>query len=94
MSRTIRALPFRFLRHPRGRRAALLRGDRAIPPDPWDDIAFGHDVMLPWTVAWRMAGDIEGTVRVLRHKFRVPAWRALEMARYVARRRRIERFAG
>ena len=69
--------------------AALRRGDRSIPPDPWDDITFGDDVMAPWRFVWRRVDDDPAeTIAILRRKFGVTAERAESMVRYAIQWRR------
>lgn len=38
MSRTVRRKAFRSFRHPKGRRQALIRGARSLPPSERDDL--------------------------------------------------------
>lgn len=50
MSRSYKKSPRngRWLRKPRGRKAAIIRGSRnkGIPPDPWDDIRISDEAMF------------------------------------------------
>lgn len=51
MSRSIKKAPYKvrkWLRSPKGRKAAIIRGSRfkGIPPDPWDDIRISKDAMF------------------------------------------------
>jgi len=90
MSRTYRRLPWRHMRWFRGRKAALQRGDRRPPPNPWDDYPYSAESMFPWTLSYRMASDgksIEEITAVLRR--RGLSWRrATEVARHAVSRRR------
>ncbi|MFA5054292.1 MAG: hypothetical protein WC565_09550 [Parcubacteria group bacterium] len=64
----------------------MRRGDRAIPPDSYDDIPFHSDVMAPWSVAWKLAYDERGPweiERTLHDRFRLPWRRVRDMARFV-----------
>jgi len=57
-----------------------------VPPDAYDDIPFRNDVLAPWRIAWRMAGDERGPweiERILHDKFRLPWRRSRDMARFV-----------
>jgi len=89
MSRTIRRLPYSYIRSFRGRRAALQRGDRRPPPDPWDDYTHSRESLLPWTLAYRLAASGEGVEAIattLHRKWKIPHRRALEIARRASRR--------
>ena len=86
MSRTIKKLPYRYLRHMKGRRQALIRGDRSVPPDPYGDYRFDHETTTPWRLAWRMASEGRGSEsiqRVLHNKWGISNRRAMDMARHV-----------
>lgn len=82
MSKTYRELPVRQCRAPRGRMAALRRGDRAIPPSAWDDIRYGGEVERPWDVLYSMVrrGDDPNAAvdRVVR-RFHVAQWQKRRM---------------
>jgi len=54
MARTYRKLPYRYLRIFHGRKAALQRGDRRPPPDPWDDYTHSRETLLPYRLAERL----------------------------------------
>lgn len=85
MGKTVRRLPFSYFRSPRGHRAALRRGDRAVPPDPYNDIPFGNDVVAPWKVARRLACDGHGVweiERILHDRFDLSWRRARDLARF------------
>lgn len=82
MGNTYRTIPSSYFRSPRGRIQALRRGDRAVPPDPWEDIRFNGEVYLPWRVARRLLEEGRGpeeVVAILRRRFRVPGWKAREI---------------
>ncbi len=98
MGKTVRRLPFSCFRSPRGHRAALRRGDRAIPPDPYNDIPFGNDVVAPWKVARQLANDGHGVweiERILHDRFDLSWRRARDLARFevetVAKRAQMSR---
>jgi len=56
MGKTRRSFPYdhSFFRNPRGQRAALIRGDRAIPPSDHDDLNYSSEHVLPWKIAMVM----------------------------------------
>ena len=85
MSDTIRRVPYRWLRRPRGYKAALIRGDRpgAVPTSARDDVAFNNDVTQAWDIARRFARrglDASTIARRLRNKFRLSFAHAIEIA--------------
>jgi len=91
MSRTYRRLPRRYLRRMRGRRAALRRGDRSVPPDPWDDYLNSRESLRPWNHAWRLAarGFSEDEIyQRMRRTWHLPSEQARDVARTVKRRYR------
>ena len=82
------------LRHPRGRKAALVNKARhgAVPPDPWDDIAPGSENRIPYNAAKRMLqrGDSEEAVRdSLTGKFGLRSDQATEVIDFIRERWRI-----
>jgi len=56
MGKTRRSYPYdhTFFRNPRGQRAALIRGDRAVPPSAYDDRPFSREHIIPWKIAKNM----------------------------------------
>jgi len=86
MSRTIKKLPYRYLRRMKGRRQALIRGDRSVPPDPYGDYQFDRETTMPWQIGYRLAGQgkgVEAIRRVLHNKWGISNRRAMDMARHV-----------
>jgi len=84
MGKTIRKLPYRYLRNFRGRRAALRRGDRSVPPNPWDDYEFSDESMLPWRVCYRLAAEgrtLDEIRAVLTGKWGIKGRRAAQIAK-------------
>ena len=53
MGKTRRSYPYdyTYFRRPRGQRAALSRGDRAVPPSDREDRPFSREHGLPWKIA-------------------------------------------
>jgi len=53
MGKTRRSYPYdhTYFRRPRGHRAALRRGDRAVPPSDYDDLPFSREHGLPRKIA-------------------------------------------
>ena len=89
MGDTHRRLPVGCFRSPRGRKQALIRGDRAVPPDAWDDIPIGDEAMRPWGIARRLLEhgmDGERCEGILRRKFGLPGYQARGMVRHILRR--------
>ena len=82
MGKTYRELPRSQYRRPRGRVQALRRGDRAVPPSPWNDVEHDAECWLPWRLFWRMAGADEAEVVAERigKKFKLSRAQVREMA--------------
>lgn len=92
MSRTVRKLPYRQTRGMKGRRAAIRRGDRSIPPNAWDDYQFSDEARMAWRVAEKLAGegrDVHYIQAVLHDKWKLGNHRARNVARRVMERRMI-----
>ena len=56
MGKTRRSFPYAYtiFRCPRGSKAALQRGDRAVPPSDHDDLHYSRENVLPWKIAKNM----------------------------------------
>ena len=56
MGKTRRSYPYdhSYFRNPRGSKAALQRGDRAVPPNAYDDLNYSPEHILPWKIAVKM----------------------------------------
>jgi len=87
MSRTYRKLPYRYTRHRRGRRAALQRGDRSIPPDY--DTCFDNESLRPWDVMYALIDrgtSVRGAVDRVCGRFHLPTSRKQELSEAGERR--------
>lgn len=86
MSRSFKKSPHnnRFLRKPKGRRAAIIRGSRhkGIPPDPWEDIRLSDESMFIWKYVDRLKQhgySREKAEKMLIKKFKITYRRAHEL---------------
>ena len=91
MGKTKRRLPYSYLRKMKGRMAAKRRGDRAVPPDPWDDCTHSRESIAPWKMAWSMGHhgyDADEIAAQLNKTYGIEYPRALNIGRVVIQRRR------
>ena len=82
MSRTLKRYPEGGLRNPKGHRQAIVRDDRAVPPDPWEDIQHDKQCFFPFKVAVGMAKNLVPREEIVRHlmkKFGLRLGRAEEV---------------
>lgn len=92
MSRTYKKFSLHCLRHPRGRKQAIINGARpgAIPPDSWEDVPMDKHCYMVWRVTETMKenGISKDVIRrKLKRKWHLQSWEITYIFSYVFGRR-------